>query len=212
MSKENDNFEAQITFTKHTPYRVRGIKSITDSDGEEIELGAVTGLCRCGSSERKPFCDGTHKEIGIKGEKEADRRHDKVKSYPGKMITIHDNRGVCSHAEECIKSLPVVFRKEEKPWIDPDASGIEETIKTINKCPSGALSYTINDIHYESEANEPRIVAAKDGPFEISGGVLLKDDEGSKPLNKDKYVLCRCNESKNKPFCDGSHHNVGFIA
>jgi CDGSH-type Zn-finger protein len=56
--------------TTITPYRdgpllVRGPLRMTDQDGNEIEVGMKTvALCRCGRSQRKPFCDGTHKAAG----------------------------------------------------------------------------------------------------------------------------------------------------
>ena len=70
-----------------------------------------------------------------------------------------------------------------------------------------------------SDKDKPKIRILKDGPYIVSGGVpLIKqgigtDDEGNSyqwimevtyPL-KDTYSLCRCGESKNKPFCDGSN-------
>lgn len=52
-----------------TPYRdgpllVRGPFTLTDQDGNEIEIGRRTvALCRCGKSRTRPFCDGTHQLI-----------------------------------------------------------------------------------------------------------------------------------------------------
>ncbi len=201
---------ASITFTKFTPYLVSGVKSITKPNGERIETENVVSLCRCGASKIKPYCDGTHNEIGLKGDKESGRRPDRIKDYRGDKITIHDNRGVCSHSEECIKNLPGVFRKEGRPWINADGGDNQSIIDTIHKCPSGALSYTINDKHYYANAQDTEIRMVKDGPYEVSGDVALNDDQGSEPANKRRYVLCRCNESRNKPFCDGSHHEVDF--
>jgi uncharacterized Fe-S cluster protein YjdI len=54
-----------------------------------------------------------------------------------KNITIHDYRKICSHAE-CINNLSSVFKFDARPWIDPDGTNIEDIIKTIRKCPSGA--------------------------------------------------------------------------
>ncbi|HEX5927328.1 MAG TPA: CDGSH iron-sulfur domain-containing protein [Baekduia sp.] len=57
-----------------TPYRdgpllVRGPFSITDQDGNEIEVHKRTiALCRCGRSRQKPFCDGMHKVINFRAD------------------------------------------------------------------------------------------------------------------------------------------------
>jgi uncharacterized Fe-S cluster protein YjdI len=76
---------------------------------------------------------------------------DKRKSYVGKIITIHDNRRICSHAAECVNNLPSVFKLNSRPWIDPGAAEVEEIADTIKKCPSGALSYSINGIEYRDQ-------------------------------------------------------------
>ena len=58
---------ARITPYRDGPYIVRGEFTITDQDGNEIEPGRGTiALCRCGRSQIRPFCDGTHKLIGFR--------------------------------------------------------------------------------------------------------------------------------------------------
>ena len=48
------------------PYLVRGPVTITDADGNQYTLeGENVALCRCGGSQTKPFCDGTHKTNGF---------------------------------------------------------------------------------------------------------------------------------------------------
>jgi CDGSH-type Zn-finger protein len=58
------------------------------------------------------------------------------------------------------------------------------------------------------------ITALKNGPLEVGGGAKLLDHQG-KEYPEDQFpplYLCRCGQSKNKPFCDGSHETVGFKA
>ena len=50
----------------------------------------------------------------------------------------------------------------------------------------------------------------KDGPYLVSGGCELTDHEGKPIERKDPFALCRCGNSKTKPFCDGSHKTCGF--
>ena len=138
------------------------VENLQNSKGEP--LSAVTGvaLCRCGASNNKPFCDGTHATIGFSSENKGTKKDasgeekenvikDKRKDYVGKKIAVHDNRRICSHAAECVNSLPSVFRLNARPWIDSDGANVEEIINTIRKCPSGALSYSIDGIEQRSK-------------------------------------------------------------
>lgn len=58
------------------------------------------------------------------------------------------------------------------------------------------------------------IKALKDGPYEVAGGAKLFDHEG-KEYQEDQIeplYLCRCGQSRNRPFCDGTHEEIGFRA
>ena len=200
----------EIVFTKHTPYMVSDLENFYNSRKEKLATMPVMVLCRCGESKNKPCCDGSHTAKGIDGEKEPGRAKDKVRDFAGENITVHDNRGVCSHDRSCVNDLPAVFTRGRRPWINPDGAGVKEIVDTIEKCPSGALGYTIGHITCTSLDREPAIIVAKNGPLEITGGIRLKDDVGSTPQSPEHYTLCRCGGSKNKPFCDGSHHDNGF--
>ncbi len=48
------------------------------------------------------------------------------------------------------------------------------------------------------------------GPYQVTGNIELKHELGLQPPSKEHYTLCRCGASKNKPFCDGSHHGIAF--
>ena len=74
------------------------------------------------------------------------------------------------------------------------------------------------------EADSPRIEILEDGPYRVTGGVpmvrmrkvpdedgeMLRWERGAALDHADTYDLCRCGESKNKPFCDGTEEKVGF--
>jgi uncharacterized Fe-S cluster protein YjdI len=64
-----------------------------------------------------------------------------VKEYSNGEITVIWELGRCKHSGMCVKNLPSVFKPKEKPWISIEAASSEEIMKTIDKCPSGALSY-----------------------------------------------------------------------
>jgi CDGSH-type Zn-finger protein len=60
------------------------------------------------------------------------------------------------------------------------------------------------------ENNKTLFKVISGGPLRISGQFQIKGPDG-KPIEKEEPVfLCRCGDSSNKPFCDGSHERNGF--
>ncbi|HVN68917.1 MAG TPA: CDGSH iron-sulfur domain-containing protein [Candidatus Binatia bacterium] len=58
--------EVTIKVRENGPYLVRGPFTLTDADGNLYTLeGPNVALCRCGGSQTKPFCDGSHKTNGF---------------------------------------------------------------------------------------------------------------------------------------------------
>jgi CDGSH-type Zn-finger protein len=55
-----------------------------------------------------------------------------------------------------------------------------------------------------------KVVMAKNGPILVNGPIQLEDANGKTIETDENCALCRCGASKNKPFCDGSHHGIGF--
>jgi CDGSH-type Zn-finger protein len=196
--------------SENGPYLIKGLENLKNSKGREIPTKPVVALCRCGGSANKPFCDGTHAKIGFSGEKLSDASKDKRENYVGKRITIHDNRGICAHAGFCTDGLASAFRLGTEPWIDPNGAEAEAIIETVRKCPSGALSYTIENTEHRSQNREPLITVSKNGPYLVTGGIELKDVDQGEGASKEHYTLCRCGGSKNKPFCDGTHWHIKF--
>ncbi|MCF7803111.1 MAG: CDGSH iron-sulfur domain-containing protein [Candidatus Marinimicrobia bacterium] len=58
----------EIQATKNGPYLVKNAEKVTDHEGNEYEIDDTIALCRCGQSSDKPFCDGTHKDVGFTAE------------------------------------------------------------------------------------------------------------------------------------------------
>jgi len=200
----NSEKKPSITPTPDGPYLVKGLKNFANQKGL-IETKDMMALCRCGGSANKPYCDGTHSKIGFSSAKIAGAVEDKRENYLGEKITIHDNRGICAHAGRCTDGLASVFRLKEEPWIHPDAASSDEIIATIQKCPSGALSYTIDDFEHKDQNGEPTIFIAPNGPYVVSGGPELVDTIQGEGASSEHFTICRCGGSKNKPFCDGTH-------
>lgn len=186
------------------------IPHLQDAKGNPCATVTGVALCRCGGSKNKPFCDGTHGKNGFTDEKQTDGNLDKRENYVGQRITIHDNRGICSHAGYCTDNLNAVFKQGEEPWINPDGATIQEIIDTIRKCPSGALSYTVDDIEHRDQDRPPMVTVTKDGPYAVTGGIELLNQSMGEGASSEHYMLCRCGGSKNKPFCDGTHWHIGF--
>ncbi len=63
----------------------------------------------------------------------------------------------------------------------------------------------------EAYMNKPTIKATVNGPYEVDAGITVIDAKGGiHESTGEKMHLCRCGQSKNKPFCDGSHAKCGF--
>lgn len=88
---------------------------------------------------------------------------------------MHDNRKICSHAAECVNNLSSVFKLGSRPWINPDASKMNDIIDVVRRCPSGALSYSIDGVEYRDpkEQRNPTVTVLKNGPYHITGGIEL---------------------------------------
>jgi len=174
-----------------------------------VPVRARFALCRCGNSGNKPFCDGTHAKIGFDGARLAVGPAGAVQEYRGERVAIHDHRAMCAHSGVCTDNLPGVFRLGREPWIDADGADAEAVIAAVERCPSGALAYSIEGMPAAAQPHECLITASRNGPYYVSGPVALAT-EGPPPPIPHRYALCRCGGSKNKPFCDGTHWTIGF--
>ena len=58
---------AKVIIFNNGSIRLEGDFTVYDADGNQFGLGgrATVGLCRCGHSANKPFCDGSHKRVGF---------------------------------------------------------------------------------------------------------------------------------------------------
>jgi len=186
------------------------VPNLVRSSGAGCATVRGVALCRCGGSKNKPFCDGTHSTNGFSDRKLADRSKNRRETYRGKRITIFDNRAICAHAGVCTDSLKSVFLYGKEPWIDPDGAAVDAIISTVRKCPSGALSYAIEGVEGEPAVRAPKVEVTDNGPYAVSGGVELVNQEFGDGASREHYTLCRCGASANKPFCDGSHWRIEF--
>ena len=134
-----------------------------------------------------------------------------VKEYSNNEMTIVWKPKLCIHAGECVKQLPNVYKPKEKPWICIDEASTEKLKKQIKTCPSGALSYYMNDQKSNTDsANRVSLEVLENGPLILNGTVQIREVNGNIELRENKTALCRCGASANKPYCDGAHHKINF--
>ena len=132
-----------------------------------------------------------------------------VETVTGKSATIEFNGALCIHARRCVLSEPGVFKANvQGPWIDPDAASAEALMRVALNCPSGAIHITRHD----GGANETNpkintISVRENGPLAVNAEIVLK----GAPIGT-RATLCRCGQSKNKPYCDNSHIAAAFAA
>jgi CDGSH-type Zn-finger protein/truncated hemoglobin YjbI len=211
---------ATVQAAPNGPYLVTNVPHVRNHLGEELDLPPQLALCRCGGSASKPQCDGACASNGFTDAKDPNRVPDRRDSYPGQQLTIFDNRGLCQHAGFCTDRLTTVFRAGQEPFVTPSGGRMDEIIRAVRDCPSGALSFAVDGREARDQADwgntrEPAIEISKDGPYRITGGVAVTGPDGqpvarNAGASAEHCALCRCGHSQNKPFCSGMHWYVGF--
>jgi uncharacterized Fe-S cluster protein YjdI len=69
---------------------------------------------------------------------------EKKMEYSNGEMTIIWQPILCQHSGICVRTLPKVYNPKERPWIKIENSTTEELIIQVNMCPSGALSYYLD--------------------------------------------------------------------
>jgi CDGSH-type Zn-finger protein/truncated hemoglobin YjbI len=212
--------EQRIQVAHNGPYLVSNARNLYDWLGEPLPVRPTMALCRCGASSIKPLCDGAHAAIGFSDAKDPKRVQDRQDTYVGQQVTILDNRGTCQHSGYCSDRLATVFRVNQEPFVAPSGGRMDEIIRAVRDCPSGALSYAIDGVEAREHVDyhgtrEPAIEVTKDGPYRITGSIPLVDHAGedvarNQGASREHFALCRCGHSQNKPFCSGMHWYVEF--
>ena len=132
-----------------------------------------------------------------------------TRDYVGRDVTVFYNKSICAHAGICTSRLGTVFNVKARPWIQPNAARAGEVRNTVDACPSGALSYPIQDDQPTPPDVTPAIRVLKNGPLAVTG-VELTGAQWATGATRDQYTLCRCGGSRSMPFCDGTHASIGF--
>jgi CDGSH-type Zn-finger protein/truncated hemoglobin YjbI len=213
--------EPGIVIATNGPYLVTNAEKVRNWLGEDLASRPQLALCRCGQSTIKPLCDGSHVAAGFTGAKDPKRVPDQRDTYPGQAVMVFDNRGICQHSGVCTDRLPAVFHAGGGPFVTPGAGRADEIIAAVRACPSGALSFALDNVEERGATDhhgtrEPAIEVSKDGPYRVTGGLPLADADGADieradGSSREHYALCRCGHSQNKPFCSGMHWYCGFV-
>jgi len=132
-----------------------------------------------------------------------------VESARGQKLELLFETKRCIHARFCVTGAPNVFLANvQGPWIHPDAMEVERVVEIAHACPSGAIRYHRLDGVHDETAPPVNLAGIREaGPYAFRGQLQIDGE----PVGF-RATLCRCGASKNKPFCDGSHHEVGFSA
>jgi len=221
--------KGKVVVSKDGPYLVSGalpLRKEISEVGEEGEPVRWVGgkeypaqeyycLCRCGQSKNKPFCDGTHTEVNFDGAETATRKPyaEQAETLKGPGVHLQDAKPLCARARFChpkggVWNLTLESGDpEKKKW----------AIQEACNCPSGRLvahdAKTEEPIEPECEPSVNLVEhphAKISGPIWVKGGVEVESDGGEPYETRNRMTLCRCGESRNKPFCDGSHEKIGF--
>ena len=219
--------EPHIKIEAHGPYVVSGNVKLTRrirvrnaageaaewQSGEDFPIeGETYKLCRCGKSDKMPFCDEHHEhEVEWDDSLTADHAPSETRRQmlQGTEMILTDDGSLCAGFEFCDRFGAVW--NEIGQTADPAIR--EQLKKQIGLCPSGRLQYLLKrdgepqEIHYE-----PMIAVLPDASLWALGNIPIETPDGFTYEVRNRQLLCRCGESHNKPFCDGTHWDTHFKA
>ena len=225
-----DQMTPLIVVTPNGPYVVTGevplaVQTIMPNSakesweweqGEVFEAKTTYALCRCGRSGHAPFCDGTHAKVGFDGTEAASALvpFDQQKTaLVGPTLTLHDARPLCAAARFCDAGRDI--------WSSiPETGSAEARDRVIHQathCPSGRLVVRDNVTGEVYEPSLPVSIGVVDdpgedcsGPLWVRGGIQIQSSDGTPYEVRNRVTLCRCGQSNNKPFCNGTHIEVKY--
>lgn len=216
---------ASITVTERGPYLVYGrpplsVQYILPDDennswyfqeGRHFSTeNEPTALCRCGSSHRHPYCDGSHTHAvwNPRLTAPATPRESDLKRIEGPTLELLDDTSRCVFARFC--------HARGNTWQLAQHSDNEEArqlaIREASMCPGGRLTardrQSLRTFEFRFEPSlgliEDDAIGASGGLW-VRGGIAIRRPSGEEDAPRNRVVLCRCGQSSNKPYCDGTH-------
>ncbi len=225
--------EKKIKITQEGPYIVSGDVPLKKA-GIEVDVNGLSeswklgtnvrengepyALCRCGYSKNKPFCDGSHAHADFQARETAERGgyEENAVLYEGETVDLLDNEELCAYVRFCDRGV--------NAWKAAIESGNEENLKLAieecDDCASGRLT-VVDKTGASLQSGLPEEIAftqdtaaGRRGPLWVRGGVAVEGADGHPYERRERVTLCRCGQSANMPFCNGSHmecrHMEGF--
>ncbi len=127
----------------------------------------------------------------------------------GEKLTLVVDMKRCIHSRFCVTGAPKTFiANVAGPWLHPDETDAELLVEIAHACPSGAIAYRgKGDLPDECAPQVNMMRVRENGPNAIHAPITLAGEDIGY-----RATFCRCGQSKNKPYCDGSHHDAGFLA
>lgn len=222
-----DERAMSITIVANGPYLVRGNipltqEVITPVNGHREYRTArafprqeTYALCRCGRTSTPPFCDGSHADANFRGAETASREpfEERADIYSGPGVTLYDDNR-CAYARFCHREDGDVWSLTE---LSDDERLKREAVHESVDCPAGRLVHVDSEtgVMYEPQM-QPSIAVLEDmeegvsGPLYVRGSIPLISADGSTYELRNRYTLCRCGASRNKPFCDAMHVSIEY--
>jgi CDGSH-type Zn-finger protein len=219
----------KVTILKDGPYLVTGRvplskqsigsnakgESLRWEQGKKYPDQEEYSLCRCGGSAGKPYCDGTHAVEGFDGTETASREpyESQADAIDGPTLVLTDQENLCAFARFCDPKGRVWNRVQTAA--DPESRKVVE--QEAGDCPGGRLvawdkaTGKALEPHFEASIGlieDP--VQGCSGPIWVRGGIAIEAADGFAYETRNRVALCRCGQSSNKPYCDGTHASFKF--
>lgn len=136
----------------------------------------------------------------------------KKREYTNGEVTVIWEAEKCTHSAICARGLPDVFRPKLRPWVKIDAANTDTIINQVKRCPSGALSFYMNnkEVTEEPDVVNTKVEVLENGPLLVYGTLKVTHKDGREETKNKTTAFCRCGASNNKPFCDGMHVKASF--
>lgn len=131
------------------------------------------------------------------------------REYATDEIVVEWHAPLCFHSQKCVNALPKVFDSKRRPWIDLEQASADEIEAAVDGCPSAALRARRTGMTPPPAPRGLEVTPMPNGPLLVRGRIRIVLADGSSE-ELPRAAFCRCGQSKNKPFCDGTHREIGF--